>query len=398
MWCRSGPMPRIRFGDALEFGRGIADIAGEPGIDARPVGRRRALKRAAETNRTRGGAIRRRVAPLRVISISSPAATRLRTAEKLRAASVAAAGSPAAGRGRLRPDPVRDCRSACARSGRSVAETKWTQAGRACAGRNDRCYSCRKRAPSLHLRPRRVRRDRHARGRGRAAPRSALSPQPAVPGHGRRSRLTAPRSPLRCAQFRIRFAEGNRGRRSARGQRGRSTWRRTGRTDHRTGRGTARGAPAVARWCSAGRAFSARTCATTCSSRATGSSASTTSTPARCRTSSTSGATRFAFVNHDLTEHIDVAGPRRLRLPPGQPGEPDRLPAAAAAHAQGRLLRHAQRARPREVQSGRASCSPRPARSTATRSSIRSPRATGATSTRSARAASTTRPSATPRR
>ena len=38
----------------------------------------------------------------------------------------------------------------------------------------------------------------------------------------------------------------------------------------------------------------------------------------------------------------------RLRLPPREPGEPDRLPAPAAADAQGRLVRHAQRARPRE--------------------------------------------------
>ena len=46
----------------------------------------------------------------------------------------------------------------------------------------------------------------------------------------------------------------------------------------------------------------------------------------------------------------------------------------------------------------RASCSRRRPRSTATRSSTRSPRPTGATSTRSGHAASTTRPSATPRR
>ena len=39
-----------------------------------------------------------------------------------------------------------------------------------------------------------------------------------------------------------------------------------------------------------------------------------------------------------------------LRLPPREPGEPDRLPAAAAADAEGRLVRDAQRARPREVQ------------------------------------------------
>ena len=42
----------------------------------------------------------------------------------------------------------------------------------------------------------------------------------------------------------------------------------------------------------------------------------------------------------------------RLRLPPREPGEPDRLPAAAAADAQGRLVRHAQRARPRQGEAG----------------------------------------------
>ncbi len=40
----------------------------------------------------------------------------------------------------------------------------------------------------------------------------------------------------------------------------------------------------------------------------------------------------------------------RLHLPPREPGEPDRLPAPAAADAQGRLARHAQRARAREVE------------------------------------------------
>ena len=43
----------------------------------------------------------------------------------------------------------------------------------------------------------------------------------------------------------------------------------------------------------------------------------------------------------------------RLRLPPRCAGEPDRLPAAAAPLAQGRLVRHAQRARPREVKRAR---------------------------------------------
>ena len=56
------------------------------------------------------------------------------------------------------------------------------------------------------------------------------------------------------------------------------------------------------------------------------------------------------FVNHDMTQHLDDRRAGRLRLPPGEPGEPDRLPATAAAHAQSRLVRNAQRARPREVQ------------------------------------------------
>ncbi len=46
----------------------------------------------------------------------------------------------------------------------------------------------------------------------------------------------------------------------------------------------------------------------------------------------------------------------------------------------------------------RVSCSPRPRKFTATRSSIRNRRNTGATSTPSARAAATTRPSVSPRR
>ena len=88
---------------------------------------------------------------------------------------------------------------------------------------------------------------------------------------------------------------------------------------------------------------------------------------------------------------------RRLRLPPRLAGEPDRLPAAAAAplkvgsHGTHHMLGSPSSSAP-------ASCSPRPARSTATPRSTRRRRTTGATSTRSARAASTTRRSATPRR
>ena len=58
----------------------------------------------------------------------------------------------------------------------------------------------------------------------------------------------------------------------------------------------------------------------------------------------------FAFVNHDLTGHLADRRAGRLRLPPREPGEPDRLPAAAASDAQGRLVRDPQRARSREVE------------------------------------------------
>ena len=64
----------------------------------------------------------------------------------------------------------------------------------------------------------------------------------------------------------------------------------------------------------------------------------------------------------------------RLRLPPRVAGVADRLPAPAAAHAEGRLARHAPHARPGQGATARASCSPRRARSTATRRSIRRPR------------------------
>ncbi len=58
----------------------------------------------------------------------------------------------------------------------------------------------------------------------------------------------------------------------------------------------------------------------------------------------------FLFLNHDVTEPLYDRRADRLRLPPREPGEPDRLRAPAPAHAQGRLLRDAQHARPGEVQ------------------------------------------------
>ena len=58
----------------------------------------------------------------------------------------------------------------------------------------------------------------------------------------------------------------------------------------------------------------------------------------------------FTFVNHDVIEPIVVRGAGRLRLPPGCAREPGRLPAPAAALAQDGLVRHAPRARAREVE------------------------------------------------
>ena len=58
----------------------------------------------------------------------------------------------------------------------------------------------------------------------------------------------------------------------------------------------------------------------------------------------------FLFLNHDVTEHIEIEGPVDFGLPPGRPRQPDRLPAPAAALAEGRLVRDASRARPREAQ------------------------------------------------
>ena len=58
----------------------------------------------------------------------------------------------------------------------------------------------------------------------------------------------------------------------------------------------------------------------------------------------------FAFINHDVIEPIYDRRAGRLRLPPRRAREPGRLPARAARVAEGRLVRHAQRARPREVE------------------------------------------------
>ena len=106
----------------------------------------------------------------------------------------------------------------------------------------------------------------------------------------------------------------------------------------------------------------------------------------------------FVFIKHDVTNYIYVEGPVDCGAALGQPGQPDRLPRAPDPHAEGRRARHAQGARSGQGEDAHGSCSPRPPRSTAIRSSTRRRKATGATSTRSARAASTTRPSGSPRR
>ena len=65
------------------------------------------------------------------------------------------------------------------------------------------------------------------------------------------------------------------------------------------------------------------------------------------------GNERFEFIHHDVSTYIYVDGPARRRPALRVAGEPGRLPRAADPDAQGRLARHAQRARPRQGE-GRA--------------------------------------------
>ena len=106
----------------------------------------------------------------------------------------------------------------------------------------------------------------------------------------------------------------------------------------------------------------------------------------------------FQFIRHDVTQHIDVEGPVRLRAALGESGEPDRLSRAADTDAQGRLARHAQRARSGEEKEAqlRPGLDVRDLR----RSARASPEGNvlGTTSIRSAREACTTRRNGSPRR
>ena len=58
----------------------------------------------------------------------------------------------------------------------------------------------------------------------------------------------------------------------------------------------------------------------------------------------------FVFLNHDMVDHLEVDEPVDVVYHLAALGEPDRLPAPAAALAQGRLVRDAPRARALEVE------------------------------------------------
>ena len=146
-------------------------------------------------------------------------------------------------------------------------------------------------------------------------------------------------------------------------------------------------------------ASSARTCASACSARATrcvcldnfltGGPAQRRAPAWRTR--------RFRLVRCDVTDYVHVPGPVDLRAALRLAGQPDRLPEAADRDAQGRLARHAARARP-----GQGEGRPVPARlhQRGLRRPAGAPAARGLLGQRQpgrARAASTTRPSASPR-
>ena len=99
-------------------------------------------------------------------------------------------------------------------------------------------------------------------------------------------------------------------------------------------------------------ASSARISAKPCSTAATRSSASTTCSPATCQHRPSA---RPGFRVHPSRRHAlhRRRRPGRFRAALGQPGQPDRLPRAADPDAEGRLARHAQRARPGKAKSAR---------------------------------------------
>ena len=119
---------------------------------------------------------------------------------------------------------------------------------------------------------------------------------------------------------------------------------------------------------------------------------------ARQHRPTSSASPAFTFLHHDVSNYVHVPGPVDAVLHFASPASPvDYLdasrsrPSRSAASAPTTPSAWPRTRAP-------ASCWPRPARSTATPWSTPRPRTTGATSTRSAPGASTTRPSASPRR
>ena len=105
----------------------------------------------------------------------------------------------------------------------------------------------------------------------------------------------------------------------------------------------------------------------------------------------------FEFIRHNVTRYIDVEGPVDYVLHWASPASPiDYLELPIQTLKVGSLGTH--NALGLALAKRRGSSSPRRPRSTATRSSIRSAKPTGATSTRSGRAGCTTRPSGLPKR
>ena len=105
---------------------------------------------------------------------------------------------------------------------------------------------------------------------------------------------------------------------------------------------------------------------------------------------------RFELMRHDVTFPLYVEVGRDLQ--PRLPGSPDPLSVRSGADHQDQRARRDQHAGARQAAQGADPAGLDLARSTATRKSIRSRRATGAGSIRSASAAATTRASAAPRR
>jgi hypothetical protein len=127
--------------------------------------------------------------------------------------------------------------------------------------------------------------------------------------------------------------------------------------------------------------------------------ASTTSSRGAGRTWRTwRGPAAFRFLERDVSDAVRGRRPARRRAAPGVAGEPGRLPGAPDRDAAGRRQRHATTRSRWRWPSGARFFIASTSEVYGDRSCTRSPRATGGTSTRSARGAATTRRSGSPRR